>query len=157
MLLQRRNIILREKKALYNLSVKTTIGRYFLGRGGLRYLSIAIVHGLYRIVVYTHVCAEIELPKVKVPLICLGTEGCVQWMPNAAHRVCNGYFSPSQPVSQGPVSTFRQQQLGLKVSAFQQMRCFAWAFPCGYKETDKREHGCRAATGTFGQSLNNVV
>ena len=43
---------------------------------GLRYLRIAIVYGLYRIVVYTNVCAEIELRKVKVPLIiCLGTEG----------------------------------------------------------------------------------
>ena len=36
---------------------------------------MAIVYALYRIVAYTNVDAEIELLKVKVPLICLGTEG----------------------------------------------------------------------------------
>ena len=75
MLLQRRNIVLREKKVLCNLNVKTIIRMYFLGRRGLRYLRIAIVYGLYRIVVYTNVCAEIELLKVKVPFICLCMEG----------------------------------------------------------------------------------
>ena len=74
-LLRRRNIVLREKKVLCNLNVKTIIRMYFLGRRGLRYLRIAIVYGLYRIVVYINVCAEIELLKVKVPLICLCTEG----------------------------------------------------------------------------------
>ena len=75
MLLRRRNIVLREKKVLCNLNVKTIIRIYFLGRRGLRYLRIAIVYGLYRIVVYINVCAEIELLKVKVPLICLCTKG----------------------------------------------------------------------------------
>jgi hypothetical protein len=37
--------------------------------------GIAIAHNLYRTMANINVCAEIELLKVKVPLICLGTEG----------------------------------------------------------------------------------
>jgi hypothetical protein len=73
-LLRRRNIVLREKKVLYNLNVKTIIRIYFLGKRGLRYLRIAIIYGLYRIMIYINVCAEIELLKVKVPFIYFCTE-----------------------------------------------------------------------------------
>lgn len=38
-------------------------------------LGIAIAHDLHRTVVNIIVCAEIQLVKVKVPLMCLGTEG----------------------------------------------------------------------------------
>jgi hypothetical protein len=74
-LLQRRNIILREKKVLYNLNVKIIIRIYFLGKRGFRYLKIAIVYGLYRIVIYINVYAKIELLKIKIPLIYLYTKG----------------------------------------------------------------------------------
>ena len=47
----------------------------FLGKKGSRRLGVAVVYDLYKTIADTNVCTDSELLEVKVPPICLGTEG----------------------------------------------------------------------------------